>query len=114
LRLSQWSELRFEPLTRRRHEPEAALDLGEPPKQILLSRRLAQDGLSAYRIAKRRCLEGVVAKDSDAPYEEHRSGKWLKVKVHLHAKSRLRLTRVTNRAIDPFFTEGAYFQYVST
>ena len=29
-----------------------------------------------------RGLEGMVAKDSDAPYEERRSSKWLKVKVH--------------------------------
>ena len=73
-------DLRSEPLSHRRQELEGTL--GEPPKQILLSRRLAQNGLTAYRIAKRRGLEGVVAKDSDAPYEEHRSGKWLKAKVH--------------------------------
>jgi bifunctional non-homologous end joining protein LigD len=73
-------DLRSEPLLRRRQELEAAL--GEPPKQLLLSRRLAQNGLAAYSIAKRRGLEGVVAKDSDASYEERRSSKWLKVKVH--------------------------------
>ena len=54
-----------------------------PSEQLLLSRRLARNGLTAYSNAKRRGLEGVVAKDSDAPYEEHRSGKWLKAKVHL-------------------------------
>jgi bifunctional non-homologous end joining protein LigD len=47
-----------------------------------LSRCLAQNGLTAYSIAKRRGLEGVVAKDSDASYEACRSSKWLKVKVH--------------------------------
>src|SRR3984957_20908598 len=73
-------DLRSEPLSRRRHELETTL--GEPPKQILLSRRLAQNGLTAYSIAKRRSLEGMVAKDSDAAYEERRSRKWLKVKVH--------------------------------
>jgi bifunctional non-homologous end joining protein LigD len=73
-------DLRSEPLLRRRQELEAAL--GAPPKQLLLSRRLAQNGLTAYSIAKRRGLEGIVAKDSDAPYEERRSSKWLKVKVH--------------------------------
>jgi bifunctional non-homologous end joining protein LigD len=73
-------DLRSEPLSRRRHELEAAL--GEPPKQLLLSRRLAQNGLTAYSIAKRRGLEGIVAKDSESPYEERRSSKWLKVKVH--------------------------------
>jgi bifunctional non-homologous end joining protein LigD len=73
-------DLRSEPLSRRRHELEAALV--EPPKQLLLSRHLAQNGLTAYGIAKRKGLEGLVAKDSDAPYEERRSRKWLKVKVH--------------------------------
>jgi bifunctional non-homologous end joining protein LigD len=77
---SDCADLRSEPLSRRRHELEAAL--GEPPKQILLSRRLAQNGLTAYSIAKRRGFEGMVAKDSAAPYEERRSRKWLKVKVH--------------------------------
>ncbi len=74
-------DLRSEPLSRRRHELEAAL--GEPTKEILrLSRRLAQDGLTAYSIAKRRGFEGIVAKDSSSVYEEGRSKKWLKVKVH--------------------------------
>src|ERR1700719_2422389 len=73
-------DLRSEPLSRRREELEAALR--EPPKQLLLSRRLAQNGLTAYRNTRRRGLEGMVAKDSEAPYEERRSSKWLKVKVH--------------------------------
>ena len=73
-------DLRSEPLSRRRHELEAAL--GKPTKQLLLSHRLAQNGLTAYKIAKRKGLEGMVAKDSDAPYEERRSRNWLKVKVH--------------------------------
>jgi bifunctional non-homologous end joining protein LigD len=73
-------DLRSEPLSRRRQELETAL--GEPPKQLLLSRRLAHSGLNAYGIAKRRGLEGIVAKDSESPYEERRSSKWLKVKVH--------------------------------
>jgi bifunctional non-homologous end joining protein LigD len=73
-------DLRLEPLARRREELEATL--GEPSKQLLLSRRLAQNGLTAYSIAKRKGFEGIVAKDNDAPYEEGRSRKWLKVKVH--------------------------------
>ena len=73
-------DLRSEPLSRRRHELEAAL--GEPSGQILFSRRLAQNGLAAYRIAKRKGFEGIVAKDSDSVYEHGRSRKWLKVKVH--------------------------------
>jgi bifunctional non-homologous end joining protein LigD len=73
-------DLRSKPLSRRRQELETAI--GEPQKQLLLSRRLAHSGLTAYSIAKRSGLEGIVAKDSDAPYEERRSSKWLKVKVH--------------------------------
>jgi bifunctional non-homologous end joining protein LigD len=73
-------DLRREPLSRRRHELEATV--GNPSKQLLLSHRLAENGLSAYRIAKRQGLEGLLAKDSDSSYEERRSGKWLKVKVH--------------------------------
>ncbi len=74
-------DLRSEPLSRRRHELEAAL--GEPTEEILLlSRRLAQNGLTAYSIAKRRGFEGIVAKDSSSLYQEGRSRKWLKVKVH--------------------------------
>jgi bifunctional non-homologous end joining protein LigD len=73
-------DLRSEPLSRRRQELEEAL--GTPPKQLLLSRRLGPNGITAYSIAKRKGLEGIVAKESDAPYEERRSRKWLKVKVH--------------------------------
>jgi bifunctional non-homologous end joining protein LigD len=73
-------DLRHEPLTYRRQQLEAALV--ESPTQLLLSRRLAQNGLIAYGMAKRQGLEGLVAKDSDAAYEERRSRKWLKVKVH--------------------------------
>jgi bifunctional non-homologous end joining protein LigD len=73
-------DLRSEALARRRDKLEAAL--GEPSKQLLLSRRLAQNGLTAYSMAKRKGLEGIVAKDGDASYEEGRSRKSLKLKVH--------------------------------
>jgi bifunctional non-homologous end joining protein LigD len=73
-------DLRREPLTTRRRELEAAI--GNASKEIFLSKRLADDGLEAYRIAKRRNLEGLVAKDNASPYEERRSRLWLKVKVH--------------------------------
>jgi len=44
-------------------------------------RRLAQNGLTAYSIAKRRGLEGIVVKDSDAPMKSATPAKWLKVNV---------------------------------
>src|SRR5579862_1058909 len=74
------NDLRRRPLTDRRRELEGAL--GKESKELFLSKRLAADGLEAYRIAKRRSLEGLVAKDATSPYEEKRSRYWLKVKVH--------------------------------
>jgi bifunctional non-homologous end joining protein LigD len=73
-------DLRGEPLSGRRRELEEAI--GKESKELFLSKRLADDGLEAYRIAKRRNLEGLVAKDLTSPYEERRSRAWLKVKVH--------------------------------
>jgi bifunctional non-homologous end joining protein LigD len=60
----------------------AALENVVPKQgQIFLSNRLAEDGLEAYRLAKKRGYEGIVAKELMSPYIEHRSNKWLKVKV---------------------------------
>jgi bifunctional non-homologous end joining protein LigD len=73
-------DLRREPLSTRRRELEEAL--GKESKGLFQSKRLCSDGLEAYRIAKRRNLEGLVAKDLNSPYEEKRSRFWLKVKVH--------------------------------
>jgi bifunctional non-homologous end joining protein LigD len=73
-------DLRREPLERRRDELIRAL--ARSPKTLLVSSRLAENGLAAYRLAKKRGFEGLVAKDASAAYEERRSTKWLKVKVH--------------------------------
>jgi bifunctional non-homologous end joining protein LigD len=72
------NDLRKEPLSTRRNRLEAVV-----PKstKILLSRRLAENGFEAYRIAKQKAFEGLVAKDLSSPYVEGRSNKWLKVKV---------------------------------
>lgn len=71
-------DLRRAPLTERR----AALERAVPDNHLVhCARRLAANGLEAYRLARRRGLEGVLAKDERAPYEEKRSKKWLKVKV---------------------------------
>ncbi len=67
-------------LSMRRRELEDAI--GNSPGEVFASKRLAEDGLEAYRIAKRKGLEGLVAKDSASPYEEGRRRTWLKVKVH--------------------------------
>jgi bifunctional non-homologous end joining protein LigD len=72
-------DLRREPLSTRR----AALEeIVSSPGVLLLSRRLAANGLQAYTAAKRRGFEGLVAKDLSSPYLGERSRFWLKVKVH--------------------------------
>ncbi len=73
-------DLRRAALAARREALEAALG-ARRRGPLLLARRLARDGLGAYRLAKRKRFEGVVAKDLAAPYVEGRSTKWLKVKV---------------------------------
>jgi bifunctional non-homologous end joining protein LigD len=89
-------DLRRRPLSERRAALEQSLVGNNPPnktrnkasqnkppnKVIVLSSRLASNGLEAYRLAIQRKFEGVVAKDSSSPYVEGRSRFWLKVKVH--------------------------------
>ncbi len=72
-------DLRNEPLTLRREALEE--EIGERDR-LFASRRLPRNGLAAYRFAKRKGYEGLIAKDAASPYIEGRSTKWLKVKVH--------------------------------
>jgi bifunctional non-homologous end joining protein LigD len=72
-------DLRREELPARREALESAI--GETDR-LFPSRRLAEEGLAAYRMAKMKGYEGLVAKDATAPYTEGRSRRWLKVKVH--------------------------------
>jgi bifunctional non-homologous end joining protein LigD len=71
-------DLRNEPLTARREAMERAIG---DTDQLFPSRRLESNGLTAYKTAKRKGWEGLVGKDSSAPYIEGRSAKWLKVKI---------------------------------
>jgi len=72
-------DLRQQPLAVRR----AALEEVVASQGVLrLSRRLAANGLTAYRLAKRRGFEGLVAKELSSHYSGKRSRSWLKVKVH--------------------------------
>jgi bifunctional non-homologous end joining protein LigD len=76
-------DLRREPLPVRRKALEKVL--GKNPKKgstIFPSVRLAANGLNAYKAAKRKGYEGLVAKDESTPYVSGRSRSWLKVKVH--------------------------------
>jgi bifunctional non-homologous end joining protein LigD len=72
-------DLRREPLSVRRTAMEDAIG---SHRLLVLSRRLAANGLKAFRVAQNRGYEGLVAKDDSSPYIEARSSKWLKVKVH--------------------------------
>jgi bifunctional non-homologous end joining protein LigD len=72
-------DLRKQPLSARRAVLQGLI--GRNPT-LRASRRLAANGLEAYRAAKRRGYEGLVAKDASSPYVEARSSYWLKVKVH--------------------------------
>jgi bifunctional non-homologous end joining protein LigD len=70
-------------LRRPLNERRAALEelLAPDGDRIVLARRLATDGLSAYRTASRKGWEGIVAKGDASPYEPgRRSRSWLKVK----------------------------------
>jgi bifunctional non-homologous end joining protein LigD len=72
-------DLRRQPLSSRRAVMVKSIGSS---KTLLPSHRLASDGLDAFRIAKRRGYEGLVAKDLSSPYVEARTTQWLKVKVH--------------------------------
>ena len=71
-------DLRAEPLSVRRKSLRNAI---ETENVLLIAERLAENGLEAYRLAKHRGFEGVVAKDASSPYVEGRSRYWLKVKI---------------------------------
>ncbi|HKX16872.1 MAG TPA: non-homologous end-joining DNA ligase [bacterium] len=71
-------DLRTAPLPIRRAAVEAVVGTRGVVRR---ARRLASNGLAAYGAAKGRGFEGIIAKDSSAPYVEGRSNKWLKVKI---------------------------------
>lgn len=71
-------DLRREPLPVRRAALETVVGIRGT---VHRARRMAANGLTAYREAKTRGFEGIIAKDTAAPYVQGRSNKWLKVKV---------------------------------
>ncbi|MFZ1100059.1 MAG: non-homologous end-joining DNA ligase [Steroidobacteraceae bacterium] len=72
-------DLRHEPLSARRAVMVKSIGSS---KTLIPSHTLAANGLEAFRIARRRGYEGLVAKDLSSPYVEARTTRWLKVKVH--------------------------------
>jgi bifunctional non-homologous end joining protein LigD len=75
-------DLRKEPLSERRAVLEKLIGNDGKDATIFLSTRLSENGLKAYEIAKRRGLEGVLAKNGSSSYSGGRSTEWLKFKVH--------------------------------
>ena len=73
-------DFRAEPLSIRRKALEETVTASDC---ILLSARLASDGLKAFQIASKRGMEGIVAKNLSSRYSESRSTQWLKVKAHM-------------------------------
>jgi bifunctional non-homologous end joining protein LigD len=72
-------DLRHDPFSIRRAELERSVYESD---ELILSRRLSPNGLEAFRVAKQRGYEGVVAKRLASVYGEGRSREWLKVKVN--------------------------------
>lgn len=71
-------DLRKAPLSARRDALEQTVKLSA---RLMLSARLDADGVKAFGIAKKRGLEGLIAKDLSSKYVSGRSPAWLKVKV---------------------------------
>jgi bifunctional non-homologous end joining protein LigD len=72
-------DLRREPLSIRRETLERLI---EPSALLILSTRLAADGIKAFKIAAKKGLEGIIAKNLSSSYVEGRSREWVKVKIH--------------------------------
>jgi bifunctional non-homologous end joining protein LigD len=72
-------DLRARPLTERREVVEREV---RPGQALVLAKRLGADGFKAFEAARRRGLEGLIAKDGRSPYAAGtRSPAWRKVKV---------------------------------
>jgi bifunctional non-homologous end joining protein LigD len=72
-------DLRREPVSARRTALEESISRND---ELILSRRLAQTGLDAFRVASKRGYEGLVAKRTASTYVGGSSRDWLKVKVN--------------------------------
>ena len=54
-----------------------------PTSFLRYSEHIEEKGLALFRLAKKKRLEGIVAKKSDTPYQFRRSRNWLKIKTKL-------------------------------
>jgi bifunctional non-homologous end joining protein LigD len=73
-------DLRSRPLDERK----AMLERIMRPRatHLMLSKHVIGKGKQLFTLAKRRSLEGIIAKQRDSPYVERRSTFWLKIKTH--------------------------------
>jgi bifunctional non-homologous end joining protein LigD len=74
-------DLRKKSLRERRETLENVIGRGED-QTLLLSEKLAANGIKAFAVARERKLEGLVAKNTASKYQERRSHEWLKVKLN--------------------------------
>ena len=57
--------------------------LARAPKVIFYSDHVFEQGVTFFKAATKRQLEGIIAKDGQSPYLSTRSKYWLKIKTHL-------------------------------
>ncbi len=78
-------EMLKKPLTERRKAMEKIVPVRHP--LLMRSRLLSSNGLSAYKEARRKGWEGIIAKDNSSPYEPgKRTRTWLKVKCRMESE----------------------------
>ncbi len=73
-------DLRGEPLETRKKALESILT-GRGP--VMFSKHVIGEGKALFELARKRALEGIVAKRRDSTYQERRSRDWLKIKTAL-------------------------------
>ncbi|HEV2879021.1 MAG TPA: non-homologous end-joining DNA ligase [Candidatus Eremiobacteraceae bacterium] len=74
-------DLRSTPLDERKALLERLLQADAP--HVMLSKHVIGTGTKLFAEAKRRKLEGIIAKQRTSLYVERRSRSWLKIKTHL-------------------------------
>jgi bifunctional non-homologous end joining protein LigD len=74
-------DLRGAPLEERKAALQQLMRDNAP--HVILSKHVLGKGKKLYAFAKRKALEGIIAKRCDSPYLERRSRLWLKIKTHL-------------------------------
>jgi len=75
-------DLRQMPLLERKRKLKQLLSKARTP-QIRLGEWIEEKGTAFFRLAKKKGLEGIMAKKEDSPYQMRRSRDWLKIKTLL-------------------------------